>query len=446
MQVPDSFIDENKLAPLRGFSKLTKDEKIERILSHYLADGDERDAVQTLIKSFWHRDESLQKIFDEFSENTISNFYFPFGVVPHFVLNNKSYCVPLVIEESSVVAACARSANFWQKRGGFFARIIDTEKIGQVHFEWFGDKEILINSFNEIKKFFFLHVSDHTANMEKRGGGVRTLELLDKTDLMPNYFQLKGTFETCDAMGANFINTVLEAWAKLLKEFFAEDLNIIMSILSNYTPNSRVEAWVECPVTDLDDPNLEMSGTEFAQKIIKAVTIAKVDVHRATTHNKGIFNGIDAVVMSTGNDFRAVEACGHTYASRTGQYQSLTHAELKDGVFKFWIDIPMSLGTVGGLTSLHPLSKLSLSLLKNPTASELMMIAASIGLAQNFGALRSLVTSGIQKGHMKMHLVNILNSLNATDAEKEMVKKHFTTKTVSFKDVRDYMQELRQYH
>jgi hydroxymethylglutaryl-CoA reductase len=263
---------------------------------------------------------------------------------------------------------------------------------------------------------------------------------------MENYFQLKGTFETCDAMGANFINTVLESWSKLLKEFFGSDLNIIMSILSNYTPNSRVHAWVECPVSDLEDASLEMSGLEFAKKIIKAVKIAQIDVHRAATHNKGIFNGVDAVVMSTGNDFRAVEACGHAYASRSGQYQSLTQAKIENGIFKFWIDIPMSLGTVGGLTSLHPLSKLSLNLLKNPSAPELMMIAAATGLAQNFGALRSLVTSGIQKGHMKMHLVNILNSLNVTDEEKELAKKHFVFKTVSFKDVRDFVQELRLYH
>jgi hydroxymethylglutaryl-CoA reductase len=443
MQIESSELNKNVTASLAGFSKLAKNDKIEKIIAHYLPH--DLDA-QELLKSFWHQDEKFQKIFDEFSENTISNFYFPFGVVPHFVLNDKSYCVPMVIEESSVVAACSRSANYWQKRGGFHARVEGTEKIGQVHFEWSGDKNILIERFSEIKNFFFEHVLEHTSNMEKRGGGVSSIELVDKTDLMENYFQLKGTFETCDAMGANFINTVLESWSKLLKEFFGSELDVIMSILSNYTPNSRVHAWVECPVSDLDDQALEMSGLEFAQKIIKAVKIAQIDVNRAATHNKGIFNGVDAVVMSTGNDFRAVEACGHAYASRSGQYQSLTHAKIENGIFKFWIDIPMSLGTVGGLTSLHPLSKLSLSLLKNPSAPELMMIAAAIGLAQNFGALRSLVTSGIQKGHMKMHLVNILNSLNVTDDEKEKAKKYFAIKTVSFKDVRDFVQELRQYH
>lgn len=433
-----------------GFSKLTKLEKINFLVENYLHASSKN--AET-IKSFWHDNAEEQKVFDDFSENTITNFYAPYGVVPNFLLNNKTYCVPMVIEESSVVAACAKAAKFWQNRGGFKARVIDTEKIGQVHFIWKGNSEKLFSFFaNEAKKNILDYVRPLVANMEKRGGGLKDIELRDHTDKEDGYYQVWASFETCDAMGANFINSVLEAIGKSLKDqvinssLFVEeekDVLIVMAILSNYTPNCRVEAYVECPVSELNDPSLEMSAEMFVEKFQRAVRIAHIDVNRATTHNKGIFNGIDAVILATGNDFRAIEACGHTYAAKDGQYRSLTHCEVKDGVFKFWIDIPLSLGTVGGLTSLHPMAKISLDMLGRPDAKELMMIVAASGLAQNFGALRSLVTSGIQKGHMKMHLMNILNHLEATDDEREIVKKEFENKIVSFQGVRASLAKLR---
>ena len=163
----------------------------------------------------------------------------------------------------------------------------------------------------------------------------------------------------------------------------------------------------------------------------------------STGHNKGIMNGIDAVVLATGNDFRAVEACAHAYAARDGQYRSLTQAEAVDGQFRFWLDIPLALGTVGGLTSLHPLVRASLDMLNNPNAGRLMEIVACVGLAQNFSAVKSLVTTGIQKGHMKMHLLNILNQLGATEMEKERTKTYFSDKAISFQAVGEYLKKLR---
>jgi hydroxymethylglutaryl-CoA reductase len=157
-------------------------------------------------------------------------------------------------------------------------------------------------------------------------------------------------------------------------------------------------------------------------------------------------NGIDAVVLATGNDFRAIEACAHAYAARDGQYRGLTQIEIENGVFTFSIELPLALGTVGGLTSLHPLAKISLEILGNPRASNLMEVAACIGLAQNFGALNSLVTSGIQKGHMKMHLFNILNHFEANEQEREDAKKHFSTEVVSVNAVREFLKVLRKYH
>ena len=187
-----------------------------------------------------------------------------------------------------------------------------------------------------------------------------------------------------------------------------------------------------------------MSAEIFAERFYKAVKISRIDIYRATTHNKGIFNGVDAVVLATGNDFRAIEACGHTYASRHGSYQGLSDCSIEDGIFSFWLEIPLAIGTVGGLTSLHPIAKRSLELLGHPDAAELMAIIAATGLAQNFAAVKSLITTGIQFGHMKLHLRNILHALEATEAETEAAKIHFSDQVVSFAAVRDFLESKRK--
>ncbi|MEL6945016.1 MAG: hydroxymethylglutaryl-CoA reductase, partial [Bacteroidota bacterium] len=255
--------------------------------------------------------------------------------------------------------------------------------------------------------------------------------------------QLKVSFETCDSMGANFINSVLEQFATTLEKQFPEQVQIIMSILSNYTPDCLVRAWVECPIEDLEGVCKDQGALTFANKFYKAVRIAEIDPYRATTHNKGIYNGIDAVVLATGNDFRAIEACGHTYAARTGQYRSLSHCSIENGMFRFELEVPMAVGTVGGLTKLHPLAKRSLQMLGQPSARELMEIIAVVGLAQNFAAVRSLTTTGIQQGHMKMHLQNILQHFNAKNGEVEATMKFFEDKKVSFNGVRLFLEDLR---
>lgn len=437
--------------PINGFSKLSKLEKIDKIVDLYF-NGSKNSTEE--LKKFWHQDEKLQKTIDEFSENTISNFYFPFGVVPNVLINNELMCVPMVIEESSVVAASARSANFWLSRGGFKAEVISTTKSGQVHFIFNGDKDKLESFFQKNKEELLLEAKPLVTNMEKRGGGILSLELIDKTEFEAGYFQLSAEFETCDAMGANFINSVLECFGKKLKDLAAEetsfsdsekDLQVVMCILSNFTPKCKVRAYVECSIEDLNDPSFGMSAQMFAEKFQRAIKISKVDVTRATTHNKGIMNGVDAVVVATGNDYRAVEACVHTYACRDGVYRGLSDVEIKDGKFKFILEIPLAVGTIGGLTSLHPLAKYSLDLLGRPSASKLMMVIATIGLAQNFAAVRSLVTSGIQKGHMKMHLMNILTHLEASDIEREKAKAHFENEVISFKSVRDFIAKIRDY-
>jgi len=217
----------------------------------------------------------------------------------------------------------------------------------------------------------------------------------------------------------------------------------VMSILSNYVPNCTVRAEVSCPVNELR-LSAELTPQQTAEKILQAIKIAQIEPYRAVTHNKGIMNGIDAVVLATGNDFRAVEAGIHAYACRNGQYSSLTYAEIDNGIFRFWIEIPLALGTVGGLTNLHPLVKLNMEILQNPSAEELMQIIAVAGLAQNFAAVSSLVTTGIQKGHMKMHLLNILNQLGANDMEKATLVEHFKTNPVTHHGVELQLNNLRK--
>ncbi len=435
---------------VNGFSKLTKEQKINWLVENYF--NNDQTVVQ-LLQSYWNSNDELQKLHDEFIENTITNFYLPMGIAPNFVINSKTYAVPMVIEESSVVAAASNAAKFWSKRGGFKATVLSTEKIGNVHFMFAGSGEKLVQFIEKVQPVFRTRTATITKNMEKRGGGILNIELIDKTLELENYYQLHATFDTKDSMGANFINSCLEEFANVLREESAdfdlftkdekESLQIVMSILSNYVPNCLVRAEVSCKISELQSKEIE-NPQEFAEKFVQAVRIAEIEPYRAVTHNKGIMNGVDAVVLATGNDFRAIEAGVHAFAAKDGKYSSLSHAEIVGDTFRFCMDLPLALGTVGGLTNLHPMVKFALQLLEKPDANELMKIIAVAGLAQNFAAIKSLTTTGIQKGHMKMHLMNILNQLNASADEKTTVLQHFAEKTVSHSAVVDFIDSLRK--
>lgn len=433
---------------ISGFSKFSKREKLAWISKNYFSNDAhfEEEMIQ-----YWHPNQTIQKQFDEFSENTLTNFYMPYGVSPNFLINDEWYCLPMVTEESSVVAAASKSAKFWSTRGGFKVEIVDTQKVGQVHFIWKGEKSKWMSFFQYLKPLLIRNAQSITQNMEKRGGGILDIELVDFTHEEPGYYQLKGIFETCNSMGANFINSVLENFAETLKaeahqykDFEAEEkqVHVIMAILSNYTPHCLVKVSVECPIENLGKIEL-FSPQEFTKRFALGVRIAEIDPHRATTHNKGIFNGIDSVVLATGNDFRAIEAGGHTYAARHGKYSSLTYFSSANNIFKYTLEVPISLGTVGGLTTLHPLVNRSLQLLGNPSAKELMGIAAAAGLANNFAAVKAMVTVGIQKGHMRMHLLNIFKSMYASETEILEGKKYFESRPVSYQSVRDFIAQYR---
>ena len=429
---------------ISGFSKLNRQQKIQLLIQQLKLD----ESTASFLNSFELTDSEWQSVISELSENQLSNFHLPFSVAPNFLIDEKLMVLPLVTEESSVVAALAKAAGFWAKHGGFHTEITGTEKKGQVHFNWKGNPEQLKYLFPKIKKKLLKEVDPFIKNMKKRGGGINDIHLNYLPEILPAYYQLDVSFETCDAMGANFINSCLEQLGKSLKNFIqksehlkkeAQDLEVIMAILSNHIPDSRVKVWVKCPVSELNE-NREQAQA-FAEKFVRAVHIARHDVSRAVTHNKGIFNGIDALAIATGNDYRAIEAGGHAFAARDGQYKGLSEAKLENGNFWFGLEVPLAVGVVGGVTTLHPMAKLAIRILKNPSAKQLMAYLAVAGLASNWSAISALVTTGIQKGHMKMHLGNILNSFSLSDEQKQALKLYFQNREVSFPEVQKYLDE-----
>lgn len=427
---------------IKGFSKFSQEQKIDALASKYNLPASFKD----VLKSYHHS--TFQELYNQFAENTLSNFYLPYSVAPGFVINKKEYAIPMVIEESSVVAAASKAAKFWSAHGGFNTKVLSITKIGQLFFtaEWSLDE--LRNLMSSIENALRDSVRDITQNMEKRGGGITGFKLTHEARVDEQTYCLMVSFETADSMGANFINTCLEQMGDELINFLTQKndtrhVEINMAILSNYTPDCLVQCTLSCPVESLRAYSGDYSPQEFAMRFKKAVELAKHNPSRAVTHNKGIMNGVDAVVLATGNDFRAVEAGVHAYASRLGAYTSLTDIVLEEDVFTYTLELPLALGTVGGLTSLHPLAKLSLMLLGKPSASELMQIAAAAGMANNFSALAALVTSGIQKGHMKMHLTNILTTLNANDIEFQKAKNYFSEQDVSHSAVKMFLDAER---
>ena len=429
-----------------GFSKLSRDEKISWVSKNFLDNSNE---FEDILNKYLNDDKDIQSIHNSLSENAISNFLLPYSISPNFLINHKNYCVPLVTEESSVVAALSNSSKFWYDRGGFKSKVISKIKTGQIHFKYNGNAENLGKFINDNEDRLIESTDRITKKMRERGGGISKIRLVNKSAELKSYYQLHVDFETIDSMGANFINSCLEMISKEFHQLLNDSpqfkesekkIEVIMSILSNYTPECIVESSLECKIGDLG--NIDgMSPKEFALRFKDAFDIADIDVNRAVTHNKGIMNGVDAVLISTGNDFRAVEAGIHAFASSKGKYKSLSKCSLIDNIFKISLKIPLSVGTVGGITDVHPMVKLSLKLLKNPTSDDLMNIICCVGLAQNFAAVKSLVTTGIQKGHMKMHLINLLIKQNATKDQIDKAEEYFRNKEINSESVKDFLDQ-----
>ena len=433
---------------IEGFSKLTDSEKLKIISvltndpAGFLAD----------VKKHRHPDHKVQDIYSSLSENTLTNYFLPFGVAPNFLINGRLYHVPMVIEESSVVAATSAAAKFWYDKGGFLTRITGCIKQGQIHFFWKGEPLDLERFLDKKSSQLKQGLQSLTHSMEKRGGGVKDIRLLHLPSIRDDYYQLDVRFDTVDSMGANFINACLESLSRLWKSSIEAEVSfsvesrkcdILMSILTNYTPECLVECRVTTDVSNFSDTVPGYSAEAFVQRFSNALKIARTDVNRAVTHNKGIFNGIDAVIVATGNDFRAVEANGHAYAARDGHYRGLTEVYVSKGRFEYRLILPLALGTVGGVTGIHPMVKHALSILGHPSARELMQIVAAAGLASNFSAVRSLISTGIQTGHMKLHLSNILAQLEATPEEIKSINEHLRGRTVTYSTVKEIIVSLR---
>ncbi len=429
-----------------GFSKLSRDEKISWVSKNFLNNSDE---FESILNKYLNDDKDIQLIHNSLSENAVSNFHLPYSVSPNFLINHKNYCIPLVTEESSVVAALSNSSKYWYDRGGFKSKVISKIKTGQVHFKYNGNIENLEKFINDNKPRLIEATDRITKKMRERGGGISNIKLINKSAELKSYYQLHIDFKTIDSMGANFINSCLEIISKKFRQLLNDSshfkesekkIEVIMSILSNYTPECIVESSLECEIVDLGNFD-GMSSQEFAHRFKDAFDIADIDINRAVTHNKGIMNGVDAVLISTGNDFRAVEAGVHAFASSKGKYKSLSNCSIIDNIFKISLKVPLSIGTVGGITDVHPMVKLSLKLLNNPTSDELMNIICCVGLAQNFAAVKSLVTSGIQKGHMKMHLINLLIKQNATKDQIDKSEEYFRDKDINNQSVKDFLNQ-----
>lgn len=427
---------------IKGFSKLSLSDK--RRLIAALSRFPEQ--TEKEMESYLAADPATRKSFLELSENTISSFHVPFGIAPNVMVDGKVYHVPMAIEESSVIAAASHAARFWAERGGFTVKKISTVKLGHVYFRWFTDPRFLHHHWDHIHLFLLDRLKKTTASMARRGGGVLNLRLIDANGIMEKLYKLELEVDTVNSMGANFVNTCLEELAEGMEAYLAMNNHVkerryqhIMSILSNYTENCRVTVEASCSLEELRPFAGNLTVDEFAEKIRLAYAIAEGDAYRAVTHNKGIMNGVDAVLMATGNDYRAAEAAAHAFAARDGAYRALSSCNIENGILTISLTIPLAIGTVGGITNLHPLARLALEIMGNPNARELMAIVASTGLASNFAALTSLVTTGIQKGHMRLHLSNILNSLNTNADRRKKAEEYFSGKKISYDAVKHFI-------
>jgi len=338
---------------------------------------------------------------DNMIENAIGVYALPLGIATNFQINNKDYLIPMVIEEPSVVAAVSNAARLFRAGGGFTTSSDEPVMIGQIQILDLPDINHAAEAILANKSLLLAEADKVGGSIVRHGGGARDIEVrpIPTTSIGP-MLVIHLLYDTRDAMGANAINTAVEHLAPHLEALTGGRVNL--RILSNLTDRRKARAQGIIPAHELATDGL--SGEEAVAAIVEAAVFAEVDPYRATTHNKGIMNGIDAVVIASGNDWRAIESGAHAYASRSGQYTSLTKWwQDTEGNLRGSIELPLALGTVGGATRVHPAASLALKILGTTSARELSEVAAAVGLAQNLAAIKALATEGIQRGHMRMH-------------------------------------------
>ena len=390
-----------------GFSKKTPAERLEFLKAHELL---QTENWQNLANQYHLPLETANQM----SENVLSVLALPYSIAPDFLIDGQVYQVPFVTEEPSVVAAASFAAKIIKRNGGFKTKIHNRQMIGQVALYDVPDVAKALEQIQHEKSALLELANQAHPSIVKRGGGARDLRtdfLEGETDFLVVYLVV----DTQEAMGANILNTMLEALKERLEELTGGQN--LMAILSNYATEALVTASCEIDFHSLSRDKAEAERT--AQRIALASQFAKQDPYRASTHNKGIFNGIDAVLLATGNDWRAIEAGAHAYATRDGRYQGLSNweANLEERKLYGQLTLPMPVAAKGGSIGLNPMVVASFDLLGQPTAKELASIIASVGLAQNFAALRALVTTGIQAGHMKLQAKSLALLAGAQEDE-----------------------------
>lgn len=418
-----------------GFSKKSLQERLQILKDYHLLNEDNQTNLE-------HNHMLPLSTANQMSENVLATFALPYSFVPDVVVDEEVYQVPFVTEEPSVVAAASFAAKIIKRSGGFKTTIHKRQMIGQVALYQVANIEVAIKNIQIHKQKLLELANQAHPSIVNRGGGARDLRvewLNDEAEFLVVYL----TVDTQEAMGANILNTMLEALKTPLEELTGGES--LMAILSNYATEALVTATCEIDIRFLSRNKSE--AIDIAKKIVLASQFAKQDPYRASTHNKGIFNGIDAVVLATGNDWRAIEAGAHAYASRNGSYQGLTTWSIKEATQTLCgeITLPLPIATKGGSIGLNPTVEVSFDLLKQPTAKELASIIASIGLAQNFAALKALVSTGIQHGHMKLQAKSLALLAGAKDTEiAPLVSQLISEKHFSLKRAQEILENIRQ--
>ncbi|WP_082220083.1 hydroxymethylglutaryl-CoA reductase, degradative [Jeotgalibaca dankookensis] len=433
------FMSEKNTGYLAQFYKKSQTERIQALIQAGFLEKEKQDAFDDQLAI------SLD-IANGMIENQIATYQLPFGIATNFLIDGKDYVIPMAIEEPSVIAAASSAAKLVAQYGGFQTAVTDRLMIGQViltdvpHLS----EAIAILHDNEIE--IIQAANQAHPSIVKRGGGadgIRIREIAeDLTVGSPSFLIIHLHVETLEAMGANIINTMMEAIIPILENL--TNGNALMGILSNYATECLATATCRLPVSALTKNT--WTGEEVRDRLILATQVATVDPYRAVTHNKGIMNGIDAIVLASGNDWRAIEAGAHAYASRSGQYRSLSSWRKADnGDLIGELTLPLSIGTVGGSISFHPGAQMAHHLLGNPDAETLEAIIASVGLAQNFSALRALVTEGIQQGHMGLHARSLAISAGASREEIDQVATQLkTVKNMNLATAKEILKNIQK--
>jgi hydroxymethylglutaryl-CoA reductase len=420
-----------KTSAISGFYRLSISERLDKLRE--FADLTDEDIA--ILQKFGALDAGTA---DRMIENVVGSYAFPLGMATNFQINGKDYLVPMALEEPSVIAAASNAARMTRESGGFIASTTDPVMIGQIQVADIPDLEAAQKAIREQKENLLKVANAQDPVLVKFGGGARDLQIRQLDTMMGPMLVIHLLVDARDAMGANAVNTMCEVLAPLIEDM--TKAKVYLRILSNLAVYRLARAEATFPAKAL-------GGTKVVEGILKAYAFAQADPYRCATHNKGIMNGIDAVLLATGQDFRAVEAGAHTYAAtREGGYQSLTHYEpTPEGDLHGSIELPMAVGLVGGATRTHPVARLCVKILGVKTANTLAQIIVSVGLAQNLAALRALSQEGIQKGHMKLHARNVAVAAGAVDDEVDHVaQKMIIEKRVRFDRAQEILVELRK--